>query len=78
MNPFPLLQSTPVKSSNLKSVGYDPKAEHLQVAFKSGETYDYFNVPPMVHQGLMFAKSKGKFLDDSIKPRFRHLRHPRP
>ena len=59
-------------------VGYDAKTQHLQVNFKSGETYDYFNVPPPAHQELMFAKSKGKFLDDVIRPRFRHVRHPRP
>ena len=78
MSPVPILPATPVHSSNLKSVGYDAQTQHLQVNFKSGETYDYFNVPPPAHQVLMFAKSKGKFLDDAIRPRFRHVRHPRP
>ena len=74
MTPVPLIPSTPVKSSNLKSVGYDMQTQHLQVTFRSGDTYDYFNVPPAAHMGLMSAKSKGKFLDEAVKPRFRHIR----
>ena len=68
----PLLPQTPVKSSNLKSVGYDPQSLHLQVTFNSGETYDYFGVPPQAHTAFLSAKSKGTFFDNAIKKRFRH------
>jgi hypothetical protein len=34
-----------VNSSDLASVGYDPNTSMLEVAFRSGGVYQYFNVP---------------------------------
>lgn len=73
-NLLPQIPQVNVKSSNLKSVGYDKATGHMQVTFHSGDTYDYLNVPPSAHGHLMAAKSKGKFLDDGIKTRFRHIK----
>jgi len=60
----------PVKSSNLKSVGYDPETEILEIEFKNGFVYHYFEVPQSRYDGLMNASSKGSYLNQSIKRKF--------
>lgn len=57
----------PVVSSNLESVGYDATTQTLRVSFIGGGIYDYHQVPPHHHQGLMNANSKGEYLDAHIK-----------
>lgn len=63
-----------VQSSNLESVGYDPGTSTLEVEFKDGAIYQYFNVPEWVYQQLLRAPSKGGYLADHIKDRFRFRR----
>lgn len=59
---------TAVKSSNVKSVGYDPASRKLQVEFHAappatkGVVYEYGDVTPGQHAALMAAKSKGAYL----------------
>lgn len=68
---------TPVTSSNLKAIGYDPGNQILQIAFKNGGTYDYYNVPESVYNGLMAASSHGSYFDSHIKKgpyKFKKLR----
>lgn len=73
----PRLPLSPVKSSHLQSVGYDPATHTLDVAFRSGgPTYRYHGVPPTVHESLMAAPSKGKFFGTAIRGRFRHSTLP--
>lgn len=36
----------PVKSSNVKSMGYDPATKILQAEFHSGAIWNYSDVPP--------------------------------
>lgn len=66
-----LMEMVPVSSSNLRAVGYDADSATLRVAFHGGGVYDYFGVPPGVHDGLMRAPSKGTFLNSRIKDRYR-------
>ena len=73
---FPKLPLSPVQSSNLKACAYDNISQHLQVQFKDGSTYDYPNVPPAAYQGLIASRSKGKFFDEAIRPRFRSFKRP--
>lgn len=61
------MERVPVQSSNLASVGYDPKTSTLEIEFHDGGIYQYSGVPPEVHQGLMNAASKGSYLDQNIK-----------
>ena len=61
-----------VSSSNLHSVGYDPEAEVLEIAFKGKDnkkrsTYRYSSVPSSVYKSLTRAKSKGKYFNKKIK-----------
>jgi hypothetical protein len=60
-----------VRSSNIKSVGYDPGDMTLEIEFHDGGIYRYFNVPADVHEGLMRASSKGAYFHDHIKERYR-------
>ena len=58
---------TPVQSSNLASVGYDPLTDVLEVQFHNGAIYDYQAVSQMIYNGLMDAPSKGHYLYEVIK-----------
>lgn len=56
-----------VASSNLAEVGYDSDLETLEVQFKSGGVYQYFNVPAFMYERLMGADSIGRFFNAEIK-----------
>ena len=58
---------TPVASSNLASVGFDPLTSTLEIQFHSGDIYDYASVPAEIYSGLMHAGSKGKFFYANIR-----------
>ncbi|HAT7516912.1 MULTISPECIES: KTSC domain-containing protein [Citrobacter] len=60
----------PVSSSNLQSVGYDPATNVLEIAFHSGGVYQYSGVPSAIHQGLLYAGSKGQYFAARIKNSF--------
>lgn len=68
------MQRTPVSSSNIAEIGYDESRRVLEVLFKSGNVYQYFDVPPQEHQALMQASSYGQYLNANIKGRFRYAR----
>lgn len=71
------MQRTPVSSSNLRSVGYDPTTHTLEIEFLNGGLYSYAGVPASVHAGLMAASSHGSYFDAHIKKagyRFTKLR----
>ncbi len=50
-----------VESSMIHAVGYDKEKQILEIVFNSGRTYQYFDVPPQVHQELLKADSKGQY-----------------
>lgn len=64
----------PVSSSNLRDVGYDPTGRVLEVGFKDGSVYQYFEVPASVAEGLLSASSKGGYLARNVKGRYRYVR----
>ncbi len=61
------MEREPVSSSSLISIGYDSGSETLEVEFKAGTVYQYFNVPDFMHERLMAADSQGKFFNAEIK-----------
>ena len=61
---------TPVSSSVLVSVGYDPERLVLELELTSGNVYRYIDVPPSVHADLMRAESLGRFYNDKIKDNY--------
>ena len=66
------MQRQPVDSSNLRSVGYDAEQQILEIEFKSGSVYQYFNVPATVYEALMSASSKGTYHSQWIKYSYRY------
>lgn len=61
-----------VDSSNIKAVGYDEDSSTLQVEFKNGGTYQYFDVPERVFEELRDASSVGGYLASNIKGVYRY------
>jgi len=68
------MDRTPVISTNVASVGYDPGAATLEVEFKDGSIYQYFNVPQVVADQLVAASSVGGFLAANVKNRFQYTK----
>jgi hypothetical protein len=62
-----------VVSSMLASVAYSTDAT-LDLEFRSGATYRYFDVPQTVFQGLIAAESKGAYFNRNLRNRFPYQR----
>lgn len=60
----------PVTSSNIDGYLYLTAKNLLLLAFKSGGTYAYENLPQSVATGFGNAPSKGKFFLSDIKDRY--------
>ncbi len=61
------MQRKPVKSSNIKSVGYDKDKNELEVEFTNGSVYLYHEVPAAIHDAFVNAMSVGKYFAMHIK-----------
>jgi len=62
------------ESSNIARFKYDEANRVLKVEFKNGGLYDYFDVPDNVFEGMRNAPSKGQYLAQQIKGKFRYAR----
>ena len=65
------MQRTEVKSSQLVSVGYDAEKQIMEVEFKNA-VYQYFDVPPEAHAGLLKAESLGKYFGKEVRGKFKY------
>ena len=63
-------EMTPVVSSNLAKVGYDPDTREVHIEFTTGGKYIYENVPPEIYTDMMAAPSIGRFFMQRIKKEF--------
>lgn len=68
------MERTYVASSNIVSIGYDEPTQTLEVEFLNGMVYQYYNVPPNMHEQLMKESSKGRFLNTYIKNAYPYSR----
>lgn len=68
------MNRVPVNSSNILEIGYDPSTQTLEILFKNGNIYQYFDVPQNVHDSLISASSMGQFLSKEIKGNYRYAR----
>lgn len=57
-----------VESSQLKSAGYDPENQILEIEFNTGSVYRYKGVDQQTFDGLMAAESVGRYFGQVIKP----------
>jgi len=63
-----------VKSSNIKSVGWENNT--LYVQYNNGLTYSYAEVNEETYNNLMNAESKGRFINSEIKGKHAFTRLP--
>lgn len=64
------MERTPVTSSNIRAIGYNPETQTLEVEFNAGSVYQYTGVPSSEHEAIMNADSKGTYLNANIKGRY--------
>jgi KTSC domain-containing protein len=62
------------ESSNIARFGYDKANQVLIVEFKHGGTYNYYEVQEFVFEQMKTASSKGQFISQNIKGRYRYAR----
>lgn len=62
------------QSSNIARFAYEAPSQVLTVEFKTGGTYNYFDIPDVIFEQMTTASSKGQFLAQQIKGRFRYAR----
>ena len=62
------------ESSNISRFSFDENNMVLTVEFKSGGTYQYFDVPEGIFEQMRSAESKGRFLAQNIKGTYRYAR----
>jgi KTSC domain len=58
-------------SSAIDRAAYDAGAATLDLWYKGGDRYRYFEVPEAVFDALLAAPSAGEFVNREIKPRHR-------
>ena len=71
------MNRVPVVSSTLCWVSYSPHQALLEVEFRSGEIYRYFDVPSRTYDELMEAESKGGYLNANVRKCFSYRLIPR-
>jgi hypothetical protein len=55
-----------IGSSRIRAIGYDAKAQVLEVEFNDGQVLAYSGVSPEVHRRFLAAPSPVAFFEDRI------------
>jgi hypothetical protein len=63
-----------VSSSNISELGYDEERRILEVLFRNGSVYQYFDVSPQIYSELRQASSIGQYINSNIKGNYRYAR----
>ena len=63
------IQFIPVQSSNIISIGWSENT--LYINYKSG-IYKYENVDKTLYENLLASPSKGKFMNENIKGKYKY------
>jgi len=63
------MQKLTVQSRAICSVGYNTD-KTLELTFRSGNTYRYYDVPQSVVENLLSSESAGRFFVNNINGRF--------
>lgn len=61
-----------VKSSDIRSIGYDIETQTLEIEFHNGGVYQYYDVPENIYHGLMNANSHGSYFHKNIKNTYKY------
>jgi hypothetical protein len=60
-----------IESSTIASAGYESSSLTLEVEFKNGSLYQYYDVPQSTYDEFTASASKGSYLNNVIKKQFR-------
>ncbi len=63
-----------VASSNVASIGYSQHLHVLEIEFTRGAIYRFLEVPRSVYRELMDSGSKGHFIAENLRGRYRFVR----
>ena len=63
-----------VDSSNIASIGYDPKSLVMEIEFRNGMIYQYFDVPQHAYEDLVNAASVGSHFHHNIRGQYSYAR----
>ena len=63
-----------VASDMMCSVCHDPETSILEIEFRNGSLYAYFDVPRDHYEALLLATSKGKFFNAYLRGVFHFTR----
>jgi hypothetical protein len=64
------MKRQPLRSSVLRSAGYDSATAMLELEFASGDVYRYFAVPPSMFKALVDADSPGAYFNTHISDKY--------
>lgn len=65
-----------VTSSNIEKIRYHSGNQTLEIMFKSGDVYQYFDVPQQIYEGFVNPPggSHGKYFHANIKGQYRYAK----
>jgi hypothetical protein len=66
------MERTPLMSAALVSAGYNADTQQLEIEFKGGRIYRYYDVPSGVYEFLLRTPSKGGFVNRMIDGKYRY------
>ena len=70
--PLRMTDPVEVRSSSLARLSYDCQQAILQVEFRDGAVYQFFDVPEEIYNRLLAAESKGNYFNRRIRSHFRY------
>lgn len=68
------MQRQDIDSRLIRSVGYEPETETLEVEFKNSGLYRYMNVPQTEYDAMMEAESQGSYFLKQVRDAYTCLR----
>lgn len=68
------MQRERVNSESVHAVGYHAGRSTLEVEFRSGLVYQYYQVPMDVYERFVGAASMGQYFSKYVRGRYRSMR----
>lgn len=67
-----ILKKKITTSSLISHISYVPPLKVLQITFKNGNVYWYYNVPKSVYDEMLSSPSFGKYFWENIRRKYTH------
>ena len=65
------MRAARLNSSMIERICYDDDSAQLDICFRGGGRYFYFDVPEAIYDGLKAAPSAGRYFNERVRGRFR-------